>query len=130
MAGTKQPTVEHLARGGGPCCVFLQRVQAALLFLMEQSAAVNGSDSIELSTRYLVEVPDAFAQRVQAALPFLMSLQSGAGAAFLLPALLRAADAPDASAPEEAAEHVAWLQALRRPQVRFSHTQKQVLACV
>lgn len=97
---------------------------------MKQFAAVAGSKIIGLSARYLVEVPDAFAQRVQAALPFLMSLQSSAGAAFLLPALLRATDAPDASAPDEAAEHIAWLQALRRPQVRFFNTQKQVLACV
>ena len=61
-------------------------------------------------------MPDAFAGRVQRALPFLLAPAGAGGVAFLLPALLRATDAPGAPAAAEAMQHAAWLAALRQPQ--------------
>ncbi|KAK9844202.1 hypothetical protein WJX81_007879 [Elliptochloris bilobata] len=130
---------EALADGhsapGAPLSLLSQGVaQRALMSLAEAAEAVlqflealreqpaRWSDPLLLAAvrvlgRYLVEVPDAFAERVQRALPFLLALAGGEGDAFLLPALLRATDAPGAAAPDEAAEHAAWLAALRQPQV-------------
>ena len=84
----------------------------------------NGCDAScwRYRRRYLAEVPDAWAERVQAALPFLLAAAGGrGGAAFLLPALLAATDAPGAPAAAKAAQHAAWLAALRQPQVCMLH---------